>query len=134
MSKGSLFVSAPPKDTSIAEPGKAAQPAATPAAPPGQQWLSVKDALERAQKLLDAGRTKQAEVLLRNIVKARPQRADARNLLGVVLHRLDQRDEAMKTVREAIGLNPNNPNFYCNLGEMERQAGHLDAAEAALSR
>jgi tetratricopeptide (TPR) repeat protein len=96
--------------------------------------MSVKAALERAQKLLDAGRVKQAETLLRNIVKARPRRADARNLLGVALHRLDQRDEAMKTVREAIGLNPNNPNFYCNLGEMERRAGHLDAAEAAIRR
>jgi tetratricopeptide (TPR) repeat protein len=96
--------------------------------------MAVKSALERAQKLIDAGNLKQAETLLRKIIEARPQRADARNLLGVALYRLDQRDDAMKAVREAVRINPNNPNFYCNLGEMERQAGHLDAAEAALSR
>jgi len=118
-------VSATPKDAPSAAPG-------TPAR--AGQWIPIRNALERAQKLLDVGRPKQAEALLRKIIEARPQRADARNLLGVALHRLGQGDEAMKTVREAIRINPNNPNFYCNLGEMERQAKHLDAAEAALSR
>src|SRR5215469_18461379 len=96
--------------------------------------MAIKDALGRAQKLIDVGRAKQAETLLRKIITARPKRADAHNLLGVALHRQGLSDDAMKSVREAIRINPNNPNFYCNLGEMERQAGQLDAAEAALSR
>ena len=124
-----------PRPAGPARPaGTPEQPSGRPNPPPGKQWLTVKDALERTQKLLNAGRVKQAETLIRDIVKARPRHSDARNLFGVVLYRLGQQDEAMKTVREAIRLNPNNSNYYCNLGEMERQAGHLDAATNALNK
>ena len=105
-----------------------------PGTPQGQQWMSIKDALARAQAHLDAKRAKQAESLLKKVVAARPKRSDARNLLGVALHRLGRHEEAMKSVREAVRLNPQNANYYCNLGEMERQLGHLDAAEVALKR
>jgi tetratricopeptide (TPR) repeat protein len=96
--------------------------------------ISVADAQERAQLLLNNGRVQQAAALLREVVKARPQLPDVRNLLSVALHRLGLRDEALNAVREAIRLNPDNSNYYCNLGEMERQAGHLDAAANALNR
>jgi tetratricopeptide (TPR) repeat protein len=103
-------------------------------APPGKQWMSVDDALGRTHKLLNAGRLQPAESLVRQIVKAKPRHADARNLLSVVLHRLGKHDEAMRSAREAIRLNPKNSNYYCNLGEMERQAGQLDSAAVALRK
>jgi tetratricopeptide (TPR) repeat protein len=84
--------------------------------------------------MLNNGRVKQAEALLRNVVGLRPRHADARNLLGVVQYRMGVHEDAMKSVREAIRLNPNNTNYYCNLGEMERQAGHLDIAAASLNK
>ena len=59
-------------------------PAGTPNAPPGKQWMTVKDALSD-QKLLNAGRVKPAEALIRDVVKARPRHSDARNLFSVVL-------------------------------------------------
>ena len=96
--------------------------------------VTVKDALERAQTFLNSGRVKQAEALLQSIIQARPRHPDARNLLGVVLHRQGRLQEAMKSIREAVKLNPDNPNYYCNLGEMERQAGQTDMASAALNK
>jgi tetratricopeptide (TPR) repeat protein len=130
-------VTAPTKGDSVARtprPATPTTPAGRPAAPPGKQWTTVNDALERAQKLLNAGRLKQAETVLRDIIKARPRHANAHNLLSVVLYRLGQREEALKAVREAIELNPDNTNYYCNLGEMERQAKHLDVAISMLNK
>jgi tetratricopeptide (TPR) repeat protein len=102
--------------------------------PPGKAMVTVKDALERAQRMMANGRPDRAEALLRSVVNARPKHADARNLLSVALYRLDRRDEAIKSLREAIKLNPDNTNYYCNLGEMERQAGHLDSATISLNK
>lgn len=130
-------MTAPAKGGSAAKtphPNAPVPPTDRPAPPPGKEWTTVKEALERAQKLLNAGRLNPAETLIRDIIKARPRHADAHNLLAVVLHRLNQREEALKEVREAIQINPGNSNYYCNLGEMERQAKNLDAAAEALTK
>ena len=105
--------------------GQAGQPA---------QLMRVEDALDRALKLMAAGRIPRAEALAREVVQARPRNPDARNVLGVILHRAGRLEEAMKSIREGIRLNPDVPNYYCNLGEMERQAKNLDAATIALER
>ena len=96
--------------------------------------MKLEDAVEQASKLYAAGRLDQAEDLCRQIIASRPLRADVHNILGVVLHRKGKTEEGIKSVREAVRLNTSNPNFYSNLGEMERKAGHLDAAANALQR
>jgi len=113
-------------------PGAATEP--RPAGEPKKQLMTVQDALDRALKLLANGRMPRAEALAREVVAARPRHADARNVLGVVLYRQDRLEEAMKQVREAIRLNPDIPNYYCNLGEMERLSKNPDAAKTALER
>ncbi len=120
--------------TAQSKADKTANVSAGQPAPAGKQWMAVDDALARAHELLNAGKVQPAELLVRDIVKARPRHAEARNLLGVILHREGKLDEAIKSTREAARLNPQNPNFYCNLGEMERQAGHLDSAAIALNK
>ena len=120
--------------TAQSKADEAANVSAGQPAPAGKQWMAVDDALARAHELLNAGKVQPAELLVRDIVKARPRHAEARNLLGVILHREGKLDEAIKSTREAARLNPQNPNFYCNLGEMERQAGHLDSAAIALNK
>ncbi len=107
---------------------------AVPPATPAKKLMKLEDAVERASKLYLAGRFDQAEDLCRQIIAARPLRADVHNILGVTLHRKDKTEEGIKSVREAIRLNSTNPNFYSNLGEMERKAGNLDAAANALLR
>lgn len=111
----------------------ARQPGAAPAAAK-KKLMTVDDAVERALNLLNNGKYARAENLAREIVAARPKRADAHNILGVALHRQGRLEEAIKSVREAIRIDPEVVNFYCNLGEMERQAKNLDAAQIALER
>jgi len=103
-------------------------------APPGKTMITLQEALERAQTLLNRGRLQPAEALLRDIIAARPKHADARNLLSVVLHRTGRRPEAIRFLREAIRINPDNPNYYCNLGEMERQEGNVEVAATAIGK
>src|SRR5690242_12391863 len=70
--------------------------------------------------------------LATRIVQARPQRADAHNLLGAVLSAKRDRDGAAAAFREATRLEPENGVYFANLGEVERLRGNLDAALAAL--
>src|SRR5512143_373943 len=96
--------------------------------------MLVTDAIATAGNLCNAGRLEQAEKLCRQILEKRPNVADAHNILGVILHRKGRTDEAVNEIRRAIKLFGNAPNFYSNLGEMERVRGNLDVAAAALSR
>src|SRR5262245_52609885 len=70
----------------------------------GKRML-VTDAIATAGKLCNAGKLDQAENIVRQILKARPNTADAHNVLGVVLHRRGQTDDAIAAVRRAIKLN-----------------------------
>jgi tetratricopeptide (TPR) repeat protein len=100
----------------------------------GGKRMLVTEAIATAGKLVTAGRMEQAENLVRQVLKARPNLPDAHNILGVILHRKGQTDEAVASVRRAIKLNGSAPNYFANLGEMERSRGHLDVAVAALTR
>ena len=108
-------------------------PAAGEGAAGGKRML-VTEAIAAAGKLCNAGKLDQAESIARQVLTARPNMADAHNILGVVLHRKGQTDDAITSVRRAIKLNNTAPNYFANLGEMERVKGHLDIAVAALSR
>jgi tetratricopeptide (TPR) repeat protein len=114
----------------------AATATSNPAGPGGGggKRMLVTEAIATAGKLCNAGKLDQAENVCRQVLKARPNLADAHNVLGVILHRRGQIDEAIASVRKAIKLNGTAHNYFANLGEMERVKGHLDVAAAALSR
>jgi tetratricopeptide (TPR) repeat protein len=99
----------------------------------GKRML-VTDAVATAGKLVNNGKLDQAENLVRQVLQARPNLADAHNILGVILHRRGKTQDGVASVRRAIKLNNTAPNFFANLGEMERCLGHLDVAVAALTR
>lgn len=120
--------------TGVSSPPQTMTGPAPAEVPPGKEYLSVQDALDRALLLANQGKLQRAELLAREIVGARPKNADAHNVLGVVLHRQGRHGEAAKSAREAIRLNPGVANYYSNLGEMERQLKNLDAARTALER
>ena len=100
----------------------------------GGKRMHVTDAIAAAGKLCNAGKLDQAENICRQVLKARPDLADAHNVLSVVLHRRGQLDDAIASVRRAIKLNNTSSSYFANLGEMERVKGHLDVAAAALAR
>jgi len=109
-------------------------PASTEEKPAAGKRMLVTDAIANAGKLVNAGRLDQAESLVRQVITARPNLADAHNIMGVIQHRRGQTADAVASVRRAIKLNNNAPNYFANLGEMERVLGHLDVAVAALTR
>jgi tetratricopeptide (TPR) repeat protein len=119
------------KQQAVAATGGATEPEA-PAG--GGKRMLVTDAIATAGKLCNQGKLDQAENLCRQVLKARPNLSDAHNVLGVILHRRGQTDDAIASVRKAIKLNATAPNYFANLGEMERVKGHLDVAVAALTR
>src|ERR1044072_4452688 len=102
--------------------------------PAGSKKMLVTDAIAQAGKLVNAGRLDQAESLVKQVLTARPNLGDAHNILGVILHRRGQTTDAVASVRRGIKLNNNAPNYFANLGEMERTLGHFDIAVAALTR
>ncbi len=101
---------------------------------PEKRMVPVQDALANAARLINAGRMEQAENICRQVLKARPNMAEAHNVMAVVLHRKGNLDDAIAALKKAVQLNGKVPNFYSNLGEMERQKGNLDAAETALRK
>jgi tetratricopeptide (TPR) repeat protein len=82
----------------------------------------------------NAGRLAPASRLASQIIAARPQRADAHNLMGAILSAKGDHDAAAQSFAEATRLDPQNALFFANLGEAERLRGSLDAALAALTR
>ena len=69
-------------------------------AEPSRRML-VTDAIATAGKLCNQGKLEQAENICRQVIKARPNYADAHNVLGVILHRKGDTDAAITSVRSA---------------------------------
>ncbi|HUT11294.1 MAG TPA: tetratricopeptide repeat protein [Thermoguttaceae bacterium] len=63
-----------------------------------------------------AGRLDRAEEIYRQVLRARPENADALHLLGVVAHQRGDHEAAVKLIRRAVANNPEVPAFFCNLG------------------
>ena len=116
--------------------GSGARPAAPSpmsAAPP-MVTISIPSAMNEALAHYNAGRLAPALRLASQIISARPQRADAHNLMGAILSAQRNQDGAAQSFAEATRLDPQNALFFANLGEAERLRGNLDAALAALTR
>jgi Flp pilus assembly protein TadD len=90
--------------------------------------------LARAVALFQAGRTAEAEPLVRAIVAANPRLDIAWNLLGGVLATLGDREGAERAYRRAISLKPNVPEPYFNLGRMLEDSRRLEEALACYRR
>jgi tetratricopeptide (TPR) repeat protein len=82
----------------------------------------------------DAGRSVEAEKLLRQLIAAEPANANALNYLGYLLAvRGDQLDEAVRLVRRALDADPDNGAYLDSLGWAHFRKGDLDEAEKYLA-
>ncbi len=84
--------------------------------------------LNLAFSLHQSGKLDEAERLYRQILSSQPNHIDANHLLGVLAHQRQKYPEAIAYIQTAIRLNPQNPDFYSNLGEAWRLSGDLEAA------
>ena len=105
-----------------------------PSKPRPKTPMTPTQALARATELMNAGRLKQGERVCRQIIEARPDLAEAQNILGVIQYRQGLVEEAIKSIKQAIKSNGAVANFHANLGEMLRQQGEIDKAITSLRR
>ena len=77
----------------------------------------------------DAGRSNEAERLLRQIVAAEPSNSRALNHLGYMLaNRGEQLDEAVALVKRALAQDPDRPEYLDSLGWAHFKKGELNEA------
>lgn len=95
--------------------------------------VPIKVVLGQIAELYNAGNLQRAHAVCMQVIKQRPQLADAHSMMGVILAGLGKHKEARKALKNAIKLNPNS-HYYSNLGEMERMNGELNAAKIALEK
>ena len=82
----------------------------------------------------DAGRSADAERMLRQVVAADPTNANALNYLGYLLAtRGEQLDEAIRLVRRALEAEPDNGAYLDSLGWAHFRKGDMDEAEKYLA-
>ncbi|MGL6183551.1 MAG: tetratricopeptide repeat protein, partial [Aestuariivirga sp.] len=90
--------------------------------------MSVRRAMDEALRLYNQGKIPAAAKLAAQIVAARPRLAEAHNLMGVIFLAQGKTAEAIKAIGRATRLDPQNAQYFSNLGELERQRGKLQEA------
>jgi len=90
-------------------------------------WL---EELKLAEAHATAGRLADSEAVLRQILKADPNQADALNALAAIAASVGKLDVAITLQERAVAARPNAPHLRSNLAEMYRRAGrNLEAIE-----
>ncbi|KPF68809.1 hypothetical protein IP84_09125 [beta proteobacterium AAP99] len=92
-------------------------------------------AMAEGQILRDAGRTGEAEAVLRAALTASPDAHDIKYDLALTLERLGRHDEMEALLREVIAAEPKNAHAYNALGySLAERKERLDEAEALLTQ
>jgi tetratricopeptide (TPR) repeat protein len=117
------------------EPGAAWRPFVPPAAngdgdAPHISERSLTERLEAALRLQQGGRLPEAEIALREVLRADPNNVDATHLLGVLAHQAGRHDVAIDWIRRALELAGPQAVMLNNLGEAYRAAEQSAAAVA----
>ncbi|MDO8413276.1 MAG: tetratricopeptide repeat protein [Gallionellaceae bacterium] len=97
------------------------------AAPP---QFTIEQAWQQAERHYAAGQLQHAEILLRQILQLRPNHAHALHLSGVIAHQMNNTEQAIQLIRQAIINLPTAGQFHSNLGEMCRLLKRWDEAVA----
>ena len=85
--------------------------------------------LNMAVRFHERGNLSEAETIYRSILREDFEYADAWHLLGVVAFHAGHQDVAIELITEAISIEPEEPFYHNNLGNVHRQEGALQAAE-----
>lgn len=100
----------------------------------GRVNVTPEKAIQMAAKLYGEGKYGQSERICRQVLEARPENADAHNILGATLQALGRNDAAAEQLRIAVKLAPGSANLHANLGEILRQGGQRGEATAELNK
>ena len=94
----------------------------------------MRDALQQAVQLLQAGRADAAESVLDRVLAQAPDQPDALQLRGMARGRLGHFEAGAADLERAAGLHPQPHAVWSNLGNLRRRAGDLEAAIEAYRR
>ncbi len=86
--------------------------------------------LQAALGLLDAGRGAEARARLTPLIEARPAQPDAHALMGLALEQLGDLEGGAAELRQAISLNPRQPQYRLQLGHLLLAKDPKDAEDA----
>ena len=90
--------------------------------------LTLQQALEMAAQHYEAGRLRDAESLLRQLLAQKPDHPDALHLLGLVAHRSGHHEPAIALIRQALVAFPQAADVHANLGAVLATIGRFDEA------
>ena len=90
--------------------------------------------LRRALELHRGDRLEDAAAIYEQLLAQNPAQADASHLLGLVRFRHQDFEAAIRLIRDAIALDPRNPLYHGNLGNVFKDAGRIEDAIATYGR
>lgn len=96
--------------------------------------MRVQEALDLAEQHLAAGRTREAEGLLVELLRAKPLHAEGWHRRGLLALQDNRKAEALAYLLQAATLEPDNPVYHTNLSSAYRRAGKHKQAIAAAER
>lgn len=98
------------------------------------QDLEVRQAMQSAIALHEAGKLAQAEALYRRILQQVPREPDALHMLGVIAYQTGNYPAALELISSAISARDTEPGFFVNLGITHAAMQHTNDAEACYRR
>lgn len=96
--------------------------------------MSVKESIQSALALQQAGRSGEAESIYRQILEEYPDDHDALQLLGLLLANQNRDQEAIELLSSAIAAKPGLAIYHNGLGEIYRKMRRWDEAVACYQR
>jgi tetratricopeptide (TPR) repeat protein len=91
-------------------------------------------AFSQALEAFRAGQNRKAATLLETVLKEHPDHAPSHELLGLSLSALGEESEALRHLREATILWPDQPVYWINLAVFYLRQSRAEEAEKALNR
>jgi Tfp pilus assembly protein PilF len=102
--------------------------------PPHELDREAQTKLARAGAALQAGKLREADALVRELVAAHPEHPQVLHLLAGVRGHAGDHAGAVNAVQRALAQSPDDAALHCTLGVQLAAAGRLDDALAALQR
>jgi len=96
--------------------------------------LTLPQAMERAFAAYRQGAMREAELLCRMVLDAKPDHFDALSMLGIIAAQVQRPQDAAELLRRAVAANPNNAAAHSNYGNALKELKRLDEALASYDR
>ena len=96
--------------------------------------MATDETIDRAAALRARGRFREAEVVYRDLLHARPETLAALEGLGILVFQQGKVDEAASLFARGLAIRPDSARFHAYLGEALRQLKQFDQAQHHLRR